>query len=97
MKTEKYVGFNLTDLLGRFRYVYGDYNDEKAGACKLYKKGAFSNTKCSNTLHDWAYLTDPPVIEVEEKPQVACSTECPDADGQIYTAKNKQGSLSDDS
>lgn len=79
--------------LSRFRYVFGDYNDEKAGDCKLYGSGTFSDGKCGNTLHDWAYLTDPPVVEVEENVRAACSTECPDADGQIYTAKNKQVKL----
>ncbi|OQE41363.1 hypothetical protein PENCOP_c005G04855 [Penicillium coprophilum] len=70
----------LTDNCQAFRYVFGDYNDEKAGACKLYGSGTFSDTKCGNTLHDWAYLTDPPVIEVPESVRAACSTECPDAD-----------------
>ncbi|KAJ5592700.1 hypothetical protein N7537_009604 [Penicillium hordei] len=80
----------LTNNCQAFRYVFGDYNGESAGDCKLYGSGSFSETKCANTLHDWAYLTDPPVIEVEETVRAACSTECPDADGQIYTAKNKQ-------
>ncbi|KAJ5382456.1 hypothetical protein N7517_000367 [Penicillium concentricum] len=80
----------LTDSCKAFRYVFGDNGDEKAGDCKLYGSGTFSDGKCGNTLHDWAYLTDPPVIEIPESVRAACSTECPDADGQIYTAKNKQ-------
>jgi hypothetical protein len=73
--------------------VYADYAGEAQGACKLYSSGEFSTTRCGNTLHDWAYLTDPPFVDVPESVRAACSTECPDADGQIYTAKNKQVSL----
>ncbi|KAJ5950497.1 uncharacterized protein N7479_008910 [Penicillium vulpinum] len=80
----------LTDNCQAFRYVFGANGDEKTGDCKLYASGTFSNAKCGNTLHDWAYLTDPPVVDVAENLRAACSTECPDADGQIYTAKNKQ-------
>ncbi|KXG46663.1 uncharacterized protein PGRI_055190 [Penicillium griseofulvum] len=97
IKTVRTTGYDdcinqctLTDDCQAFRYVFGDYNGESAGDCRLYGSGVFSDKKCGNTLHDWAYLTDPPVIEVPENVRAACSTECPDADGQIYTAKNKQ-------
>lgn len=56
----------------------------------MYTDGEFSTTKCGNTLHDWAYLTDPPIVDVKQDVRLACSTDCPDADGQLYTAKNKQ-------
>lgn len=73
--------------------MYADYADEAQGACKLYSSGEFSANGCGNTLHDWAYLTNPPFVDVLEPVRAACSTECPDAGGQLYTAKNKQVSL----
>jgi len=56
----------------------------------MYSDGGFSATKCGNTLCDWAYLTDPPVVDVKQDVRLACSIACHDADGQLYSAKNEQ-------
>ncbi|KMU90602.1 hypothetical protein CIHG_08318 [Coccidioides immitis H538.4] len=79
-----------TDNCNGFQYIYGDSGNERTGDCRLYSSAMFSTQKCGNTLHDWAFLTDPPVIEAKQEVQLACSTKCPDADGQLYKAKNKQ-------
>lgn len=38
-------------------------------------------------MHDYAYMTSPPAIDIPEPMTILCSTECPHAHGQQYSAK----------
>ncbi|KAK9783904.1 hypothetical protein SCAR479_00463 [Seiridium cardinale] len=53
-------------------------------ACKLYSEGEEAAVACTNKLHDMAFMIDPPTIEAADDMTIMCSTECPDANGQIW-------------
>ncbi|KAI9369835.1 hypothetical protein BJX61DRAFT_125284 [Aspergillus egyptiacus] len=69
-----------------YTQVHYDDNDT-VGTCKLFTTGGFSTQSCGSDYHDYAYITACPAIESPEDMTVLCSTDCPMANGQVYSSK----------
>jgi hypothetical protein len=50
--------------------------------CKLYGHGNFSRSALSSA--HYAFVTDPPTEEPKVSNTKLCSTECPEAHGQLF-------------
>ncbi|GJD02564.1 PAN domain containing protein [Colletotrichum higginsianum] len=56
--------------------------------CRLYANGNFSNSKAEGA--HFAFVTDPPTKEPIISDAKLCSTECPEADGQLFVTPTGQ-------
>ena len=81
------MNFVLTSTSFVYSAIKGSVDPQ--GLCKGYDAGGFTTTKCGDNSHDYSHLLlDPPTRPVVIKNRKRCATECPDADGQIQTARN---------
>lgn len=61
-------------------------NPHALGNCQLYDLGVPSSQECSDDTHIYSFISPAPAVDSPEFLTIACSTECPYADGQQYTA-----------
>ncbi|KAK3940416.1 hypothetical protein QBC46DRAFT_385330 [Diplogelasinospora grovesii] len=74
-----------TDGCNSVQFVAHERANEPLHTCKLSKEGGYSSAVCGATdMHTYAFLIDPPAIEAPSSAAVACSTECPFANGQQF-------------
>ncbi|KAF2625147.1 hypothetical protein BU25DRAFT_460617 [Macroventuria anomochaeta] len=66
-------------------YVARTGTDHTLNTCTLFRTGGGDTptTSCGTKMVDMAYAIDPPEEEVPDTAAVACSKECPYANGQI--------------
>ncbi|KAL2205816.1 hypothetical protein CC79DRAFT_826712 [Sarocladium strictum] len=63
------------------------HGTELRGTCKLFRSEGYTSAACGDDTHDYAYMRSPPAIEIPELLTKLCSTDCPHADGQRYSAR----------
>lgn len=61
-------------------------NGHALGNCQIFDAGGFSTKECGDDTHDYAFISPAPEQDSPELLTIACSTECPYANGQQYTA-----------
>ncbi|KAH7136752.1 hypothetical protein B0J13DRAFT_677590 [Dactylonectria estremocensis] len=65
--------------------TYADGGGASSPNCKLYGHGMFSTTVVTSGVHH-AYVTDPPTNDPLVSNAKLCSTQCPDAHGQLFVS-----------